>query len=141
VIAAAIRQQAHQEQLTSQPVISAAILQPTDQEATTHLQFPPPSFNRQIKNNSPAIPTAILQPPDQEQATHQRFPPPSFNRQIKSKQLAHQQFTPPSLSTSTSKQAHPEQLTSDSRHPSTARSRTIRHPSTSTSDPEQLISQ
>jgi hypothetical protein len=121
VIASAIRQQAHQEQLTSQPVIPAAILQPTDQEATTHLQFPPPSFNRQIIINSPEIPDAIRQQPDQEQLALSpaiSLPPPSFN-----------------------KQAHPEQLTSDSRHPSTARSRTIRHPSTSTSDPEQLISQ
>jgi len=90
---AAILQQAHQQQLTSDrqqinnnsPAIPAA----------RH-----PSTSQHIQNNSQAIPAAILQQAHQEQltsdsrrhpststprTTHQRFLPPSFSRQINNK--------------------------------------------------------
>jgi len=59
-IPAAILQQAHQEQLTSDSCrrLSAA------RSTTNHQRFPPQFFNRQIQNYSPAISAAIFQPPD-----------------------------------------------------------------------------
>jgi len=86
-------------------VISAAILQPPDQEQLT------------------VISAAILKPPDQEQltrdsrrhlstarsrTTYQRFPPPSVNKHI--------QNNSPAIRVAIHQQVHPEQLTkSDSR--------------------------